>query len=163
MQIIGKYNSENKFKIDSITGEGVTDQIRTVMSSTLENIQQQIVFPEEEIKIGDTFENEIPMTIPMQGMNPMEIIVKTKYFLKEIESDIAFFDTEQSITLDTVQEQMNMTASGSGKGTCQFNIKDGYLIQYETDLPMDLSMTMNEMMSMKMKMKTKTVSKVTVK
>ena len=128
----------------------------------METVQKQIDFPEEKIYVGDTFTNEIPMSIPMQGMNPMEIVVNTVYTLKKVENNIAYFDLTQALTLDTEQEAMKMSATGSGTGNCEYSIKDKWLVKYESDLPMNLSLEMNAMMSMKMKMDTQTILTVSV-
>ena len=162
MQILGYYDNENKYNVDSIIGDAVTDQIKTVLIKTLESIQKQVSFPEENIEIGSSFENEIPMTIPMQGMNPMNIVIKSKFTLTEVKDNIAYFDTLQDITLDSTQEQMNMTATGTGEGTCEFDMNHSYLTKYKSELPMVLSMKANDLMSIKMKMDTKTATSVTI-
>ena len=162
MQIMGKFNSENKFEVDSIVGSSLNDQLRSTIAQTMETVQKQIDFPEEKIYVGDTFTNEIPMSIPMQGMNPMEIVVNTVYTLKKVENNIAYFDLTQALTLDTEQEAMKMSATGSGTGSCEYSIKDKWLVKYESDLPMNLSLEMNAMMSMKMKMDTQTILTVSV-
>jgi hypothetical protein len=162
MQIMGKFNSENKFEVDSIVGSSLNDQLRSTIAQTMETVQKQIDFPEEKIYVGDTFTNEIPMSIPMQGMNPMEIVVNTVYTLKKVENNIAYFDLTQALTLDTEQEAMKMSATGSGTGNCEYSIKDKWLVKYESDLPMNLSLEMNAMMSMKMKMDTQTILTVSV-
>ncbi len=162
MQILGYYNDENVFEIDSIIGTDITEQLRTTIAKTMENIQKQIDFPKTEIHVGDTFNNEIPMSIPMQGMNPMEIVINTTYRLKEISKNIAYFDLKQSITLNSEQEQMKMSANGAGDGTCAYSIKDNYLIEYSSELPMNLSMDVSAMMRMKMKMDTKTTMSIRI-
>lgn len=162
MQIMGKFNSENKFEVDSIVGSSLNDQLRSTIAQTMETVQKQIDFPEEKIYVGDTFTNEIPMSIPMQGMNPMEIVVNTVYTLKKVENNIAYFDLTQALTLDTEQEAMKMSATGSGTGSCEYSTKAKWLVKYESDLPMNLSLEMNAMMSMKMKMDTQTILTVSV-
>ncbi len=162
MQIMGKFNSENKFEVDSIVGSSLNDQLRSTIAQTMETVQKQIDFPEEKIYVGDTFTNEIPMSIPMQGMNPMEIVVNTVYTLKKVDNNIAYFDLTQALTLDTEQEAMKMSATGSGTGSCEYSTKAKWLVKYESDLPMNLSLEMNAMMSMKMKMDTQTILTVSV-
>lgn len=154
MKIKGKYTDNQVFEIDTITGENVTEQIKMALKSTMENIQKQIDFPEEPIKIGDSFNNEIPMTIPMQGMSPFNIIIKTKYHLDSIKDNTAFFNVEQNITLSTEQEQFNMTATGSGTGLAEYNISGYFLTKYETTLPMELNMQVNEELTINMVMDT---------
>ena len=161
-EIVGIYDADNKFEIDSIIGDNVTEQMRFTLVQTMENIQNQIEFPENEMKIGESFANEIPMSIPVQGMSPMNILVKTTYLLKEVAQGIAHFDLEQEVTLDTEQHQMKMSASGSGKGKCEYSIETNYLVKYDSELPMTLSVEMNEMMDMRMQMDTKTAMSTTI-
>lgn len=162
MQIIGKYNDGKIFEIDSIIGDNVTEQMRFTLTQTMETIQKQIEFPEKALKVGDTFDNEIPMSIPMQGMQPINIIINSTYLLTDVSNGKAFFDVDQAITLDTEQDQMKMSASGSGKGTCKYSIEDHYLVQYTSDLPINMTMEMNAMMTIKMQMNTKTSMAVTI-
>jgi len=162
MQIIGHYDAQNIFKIDSVIGSNVTDQLRSTITQTMENVQKQIDFPKEELKIGDTFDNEIPMSIPMQGLNSMDIIINSTYLLTDVSKGIAYFDVDQAITLDSEQEQMKLSASGSGKGVCEFSIDDNYLIKYTSELPITMNMEMNAMLSLKMEMDTKTSMSVKI-
>ncbi len=161
-EIIGTYKADYRFEIDSIIGDNVTEQMRFTLSQTIENMQKQIEFPENEIKIGDSFTNEIPMSIPVQGMNPMNIVVTTTYLLKDVTQGMAHFDLEQDVTLDTEQNQMKMSASGSGKGKCEYSIEANYMVKYDSELPMNLSVEMNEMMGMRMQMDTKTTMSTTI-
>lgn len=162
MKILGKYDIENKFKVDTIIGDKVSQQMRNVLKTTLESVQQAIKFPEKPMKIGDAFNSEIPMTIPMEGMNPISVKINMKYFLTEIKGNKAFFDIKQTVGLDTSQEQLNVIASGTGTGTSEFNIKENYLTKYKSELPMDMTIKVNEKMTMKMKMTTTSEQNVVI-
>jgi hypothetical protein len=163
MKILGKYDIENKFKVDTIIGDKVSEQMRTVLKTTLENVQQAVKFPEKPMKVGDTFKSEIPMTIPMEGMNPIYIKINMEYLLKEIKENKAFFDLKQTVSLDISQDQLNVTASGTGTGTSKYNIKENYLTKYKSELPMDMTIKVNEKMTMKMKMITTSEQNVEIK
>lgn len=162
MKILGKYDVENKFKIDSILGENVTQQMRAVLKVTLENVQAAIKFPEEPMMVGDVFNSEIPMAIPLEGMRPISVKIDMEYLLTEIKDGLAFFDINQSLSLDMSQDQLNMMASGEGVGTSSFDIKENYIVQYTSELPMDMTIEINDNMTMKMKMITKSDQKVTI-
>lgn len=150
--ISGKYDVENKFKIDTIIGDKVSDKMRSTLKSILENIQQTIAFPEKPMKIGDNFKSEMPMTIPMEGMNPIYLKISVEYLLKEIKGNKAIFDIKQTVGLDMNQEQVNVVATGGGNGTSEYDIKENYLTKYSSKLPMDVTVVINEKMTMKMKM-----------
>lgn len=53
MKILGKYDIENKFKVDTIIGDKVSQQMRTVLKTTLESVQETIKFPKKPMKVGD--------------------------------------------------------------------------------------------------------------
>lgn len=162
MKILGKYDVDNKFKVDSIIGEKVSQQMRTVLKTTLESVQQAIKFPEKPMKVGETFTSEIPMTIPMEGMNPISVKIDIEYLLTEIKEGKAFFDIKQTVGLDMSQEQLNIIASGTGAGTAQFDIKENFLTKYQSELPMSMTIKINEKMTMKMKSTTTSEQNVVI-
>ena len=162
MKILGKYDTENKFKVDTIIGDKVSQQMRNILKTTLESVQQAVKFPEKPMKAGDTFDSEIPMKIPIDGMNPISVKIKMKYLLTEIKGNKAFFDIKQTVGLDMSQEQLNIIASGTGTGTQEFDIKEKYLTKYKSALPMDMTIKINEKMTMKMKMITTSEQNVVI-
>ena len=68
MRIEGRYDSNNVFKVDTIIGSNVNSALRTTLTSTLENVQEQIKFPDYPLKLGDRFNQTLPMTIPVAGI-----------------------------------------------------------------------------------------------
>lgn len=162
MKILGKYDIENKFKVDTIIGDKVSKQMRNVLKTTLESVQQAIKFPVKPMKVGETFKSEIPMTIPMEGMNPISVKINMEYLLTEIKGNKAFFDIKQTVGLDMSQEQINVIASGTGTGTSEFDIKENYLTKYKSELPMNMTIKVNEKMTMKLKMTTTSEQNVVI-
>ncbi|TDQ28137.1 hypothetical protein [Zeaxanthinibacter enoshimensis] len=162
MKIKGAFNDQGSFEIDTIIGNQVTSQMRNILRTTLKNIQQQVKFPEVPISIGDNFQNNIPLTIPLEGMAPIHAIINTTYHLLEIRDDIAIFDTQLAISLDSSQEQFNIEASGSGSGLAKFNYKENYFLLNESEMPMNISVQIREDLTMKMKSVTRTTLKVTM-
>jgi hypothetical protein len=162
MKILGKYDIQNKFKIDTIIGDKVSQQMRNVLKTTLESVQQAIEFPEKPMKVGESFNSEIPMTIPMEGMNPISVKINMEYLLTEIKNGKAFFDIKQTVGLDISQEQLNVVASGTGTGISEFDIKENYLTKYKSKLPMDMTIKVNEKMTMKMKITTTSEQNVVI-
>lgn len=152
MKILGRYDSDSKFKVDSIIGGNVSPQVENSLKSMFESTQQAITFPEKPMKVGETFHSKMPMAIPMEGMNPFEINIDMEYKLIRINEDTAFFDINATVELNTKQEQMNMTAKGTGTGTAEFDIKESYLTKYKFIMPMDMTMQVDTNLMMKMKM-----------
>ncbi|PWL28664.1 MAG: hypothetical protein DCO95_15040 [Roseivirga sp. XM-24bin3] len=144
MRIEGKYDSNNKFKVDTIIGENVNPALRSTLTSTLENIQEQIKFPDYPLKPGDTFSQTLPMTIPVAGVQNVQVVVKTDYLLKGVENDLATFDITQTVELDMDIEGSTISASGNGTGIAEYRISKEYITKYESDLKMELTMLVNQ-------------------
>ena len=145
MQIEGFYNSLNKFKIDTIISDKIDDATRQALTYTIENVQNQINFPDYPLKIGDSFEQEIPMNIPVAGISNVGIVIKTTYELANISGNIATFDFDQDIQLNMDIEQTTVSATGSGTGTSQFNLSKKFIMKHEADLTIELEMQVEEL------------------
>lgn len=145
MQIEGICNSRSKFKIDTIISNKIDDVTRQTLTYTLENVQGQINFPDYPLKVGDSFNEVTPMSIPVAGISNVGIVIKTTYELVSIGGDIATFDFKQDIQLNMAIEQMNVTATGSGIGKSHFDMEKKFIIKYESDLTMELEMQVGEL------------------
>lgn len=145
MRIEGKYDSNNMFKVDTIIGNGVNSALRTTLTSTLENVQEQIDFPDYPLKPGDTFNQTMPMTIPVAGVQNVQIVVKTEYLLKEIKGDIATFDITQNVELNMDVEGSSIFASGEGTGVSHYSISKEFITKYESNLTMKVSILVNQL------------------
>lgn len=154
LKIVGKYNSEGKMVVDSIYGGAANEQLKNALMGTFEQLQSKIMFPEHELAVGDTFENEVPISIPMGNMKPMEILVKSKHTLARINGELAIFDVFSNIKLKNDDNSIQMSAEGEGPGKITFNIKDNYLVKYEAEVPMKLTINLDMGMQMKMLMNT---------
>ncbi len=163
VKILGTYNVNSKFKIDTIIGQRINQQLKTSLSAILENAQELIKFPEKPLKVGESFENELPTTIPMEGFNPIKIIIKSNYLLTEINNGIAYFDVNQAIKIDMIQEQLNLKANGSGVGKSEYNIEEMYLTKYSSDISMNFSMKVKEEISTIVKAETSMNFEVTIR
>ena len=150
-KVLGRYDKRNKLLIDSIIGQRLTPQMRYFHTETLGGIEKKIIFPQNIVKVGDTIENETPLNIPIQGMDPVKAIIKTNYILKEIRGNKAFLEFAQAVSLDAIWGQDNINLTGVGKGDSQYNIDENQLIKYASELPMELTIKINEKMTAKIK------------
>ncbi len=159
--IEGFYEDGNKLKIDTMISDTMDESTKSIIKSTLENAQQQILFPESPMKIGDTFDQEIPLQIPIGGQIPVKVVIVTNYKLTSIKDNKATFDIKQTVTLDISTEQNNVSASGTGTGVSEFDIANSTITKNETDLTMTMSLTENDLV-ITAKIKSKSKQLVTV-
>lgn len=140
----GRYSEESKFVIDTLISDKLTAELENTIRYMLENVQNQIVFPADPMKVGDTFEQRVPMSMPVTGSDPIHMVIITNYKLKNIKGNIAHFDINQTVTLDMVAQGTNIAASGTGTGSSEFDIKNSFITKYESDLKMSLTADVND-------------------
>lgn len=106
---------DGKISIDTIKG-AVDDALKASLRQTVTTLQGNIKYPKEELKIGDSFDQEMPMNLPIPQAE-MKMILSIKYILKEIKDNKAIFDLKQTITMDLNMTQNESKGNGVGTGT----------------------------------------------
>ncbi len=109
----GRYTTDGKMELQSISGTAMTDAMKEQMSKVVKNIMGAIEFPEKSMKPGDTFTQEIPFDMPLPGMTP-KLTMKGTYKLIDIVAGKANFDLAFVITVDA-QSTIKMNGTGAGK------------------------------------------------
>jgi hypothetical protein len=155
--IKGAIDAESKLHIDTITGTVANEQMKAAMTKMVNAMQAQIKFPEKPLAIGETFTNDIPMSIPAASIN-MDFALKTSYKLTAIKDNLAYFDTMANFDMD-LNTQTNGVAvggkgTGGGPGKMVFNIKNNFPQSMIGDIDMNFNVDAKPMkISMKIKAK----------
>ncbi len=157
----GSYQKGVKLKVDTLISETIDNNMRSAIRSMLENVQQQIEFPVDPLKVGDSFSQELPMEIPIAGIKSIKIVIGTNYTLISIKNGIAFFDIVQKVALNMAVEQVDISATGGGKGVSEFDIKNGMISKYEVAIDMNMGIVM-EGITVEAKVKTNTKQLISV-
>ncbi|MVT09492.1 hypothetical protein [Chitinophaga tropicalis] len=130
----GTTMGDGKISIDTIKGE-LDDALKTSLRQMVTNLQGNIKFPAEEIKIGDSFDQELPMNLPIpQAEMKMKLIAK--YTLKEIRDNKAIFDLKYTIVMDmSITENAGKGGgTGTGTGTMIYDINKNIAEQTDSDI-----------------------------
>lgn len=146
--IFGQYSTYGKLQIDSMSGKNIDDQLKAALTTTISNMLNQMNFPENPMKIGDTFTQNVPFSMPLAGMN-MEATIKIIYKLTSVEKNLAYFDLDESMDMDMSTERnsvnINMKATGAGNGKMIYDINDNYSPTHSTAMKMDYKMLMGKL------------------
>jgi hypothetical protein len=142
-QLFGEYSAEGKMHIDSVEGAGKNDQLKQMLTQVVNKMQTQIKFPEKALKIGETFNQDIPFAMPAAGMD-MQMMVKMSYKLKAIKNNLAYFDIVQTLNfnMNKTGTKMVVNGTGSGAGKMVYNISQNYPEVYDSNLDMKYNMMM---------------------
>lgn len=159
MKITAFATEEGKLSIDNI--EGTSDAaMKEALQKMISQVFQHVQFPNKAMKIGDTFTQEVPMEVPMNGNN-LKMLINVTYTLKELKESQALFDYTQSISMNFKIGNGNTTATGSGKGRMIYDKPLNYITDSSGDMLLNMNMQMGEM-GMKMNIKANTSMKVRV-
>lgn len=141
--IFGNYTSDGKIHVNSMSGGSLDDQVRQQLEEMMENLVNQIKFPDQPMKIGDTFNQEIPFVLPVVGEN-LRATIKIKYKLTKIENDLAYFDLDESMDLNLSKQKDSQTitvnGNGIGNGNLTYNTKKNYASVRNATLIMNYKM-----------------------
>jgi hypothetical protein len=146
----GYYDPNSKIHIDTIISSTLDQATKNLVRNTIASFQAQVNFPDTPMKKGDTFEQQVPIEMPLPGFQPITMLIIMKYTLVDIRQNTAHFDLQQELTLDMVldkdQDQVTaaITASGSGTGACEFDIIYSTLTKYESIMAMNMEVSVEE-------------------
>jgi len=139
----GHTDPDGLAQVDSIPGKTLDDATKKAIAGTINSVRQQIKFPDQPIKVGGTFSQEIPLNLPVSGMD-MQMKIRMVYKLISITDNKAFFDIDESLSFDMsmVKNETEMIATGSGKGIGKliYSITDNYPLEIDTNLDFDFKM-----------------------
>ncbi|MBC7400498.1 MAG: hypothetical protein H7289_11175 [Mucilaginibacter sp.] len=153
--VYGQSEIDGKFQIDSVAGSGANEQMKTAMKTMVNSLQGNVQFPEKPLNIGESFTQEVPVNLPVAGMN-LDMKAKSTYKLIAIRANLAYFDMDMTMNFGMDSEKnggMNMTGNGGGKGKLVYNIAENYFTAMTSTMSLDYNMVMGEKMKMGAKMK----------
>lgn len=124
--IEGLMAEDSKFKIDTIINPKLDRVTRDALKVVFKDLKPEIEFPKTPMKMGDTFSNDTPMTIPLYGEKIKLIMTKT-YTLKGVLKEVAEFSVATNVVLNMTNQEI--TVLGDGNGQVLFDINENQVIK----------------------------------
>ncbi|MGF7080128.1 hypothetical protein [Mucilaginibacter sp. UYCu711] len=130
----GSIDKNGKMSTDTVVnGVPISVEVKSGSAALLREMRPQTMnFPDKQMKIGDTFTQEEPMTdinVPDMGITK-QVNVKVTYKLTAIKGNLAYFDTASTFNMDINEHDTRRTITGkgdgSGTGKMIYNIADNY-------------------------------------
>ncbi|GEM_PF-485873 len=144
--IYGEYSTEGKIQLDSISGKALDDELKQTLTAGIANLVNQMKFPDKPMSIGETFNQEVPFSLPVAGIN-MSSTIKIIYKLISVDKSSAYFDTIQSMDFDVNTEKDGVKMIGKGKGTGDgklvYNLAQNFATEMTSNLGFDLTMNVS--------------------
>jgi hypothetical protein len=133
--IYGKGTLGNMPTLDSIVSKGLSEEFKKGLLQTMQATFSQINIPERKVKVGDVFDLDTPLSIPISGIQ-MDMTITTTYKLLSIKNNIADFDVSQVYTMKANTTKFPMNATGTGKGKLLYDVVNNFNLNYQIDMEM---------------------------
>lgn len=135
---------DGKMQLDSIPGNSLNEKDKNTLISMIKNLQGQFKFTEAPIKIGDSFTQDVSMTVPIEGNN-MPVTLKLVYKLVDIKNNKAYFNIDENANLEMTLDQGTINMLGKGEGKMIFDVSNSIALSYNTDMTFTYNMKMGNM------------------
>jgi hypothetical protein len=140
----GFADSNGVIQIETVDGAGIPDEAIESVKELISNLSAQVQFPDHPMKIGDSFTQQIPFNIPMEGMGSMVMFIVADYSLVSMEGHLAMFDVVQTLEMDASEGGFSLIASGEGGGTLTLDTRLEYVtassILFNLEMLLDMGM-----------------------
>ena len=150
-----------KVKIDSIFSTTMDNEKKMMLMTAMESMLNQAEYPTRKIKVGESFKQNSPMSIPI-GNVVIEMEINSTYTLTKVNNGIGHFDLDQIYILKTEIEDYEIKLSGNGNGKIQYDIEKQFFTKYFLEMEMNLKMDL-EPFSIELQTKSITDQKTEIK
>lgn len=141
--IYGKGTTGNMPTLDSIVSKELDEEFKKTMLQTMQATFSQINIPERNVKVGDVFDIDTPLSFPIASIQ-LDMTITTNYKLLSIKNDIAEFDINQVYTMKTNTDKFPITATGTGKGKLLYDIVHNFNLKYQIEMEMSANVKIEQ-------------------
>ncbi|MBZ4034411.1 hypothetical protein K6T82_06520 [Flavobacterium sp. 17A] len=135
--LYGKASSSAMPVMDSIVSKGMEESFKQTIFQTVQSTFSQVILPQKKLKVGESFIQENPLTLPVAGIN-IEMQITTTYTLKSMNSKNGFFDVSQTYTIKMSDARFETTGAGVGKGNLIYDIPNHFISENTLGMDFDL-------------------------
>lgn len=155
-KITGKASTDAAPVFTAIEAPNLPEQAKEVILNMMTEAVSQTFLPAKQVKVGETFVQEVPMNIPL---GPVTLNMKdvVTYKLDKVEVRKAYFNLNHVITLDMDVQGENMKGSGTGTGQMVYDMDKNYPLQNDAQLQLQMGFVTE---GMAMDIKNNSTSKV---
>ena len=135
----GTYNKLKELHIDTLITNNLDEKVGKDLKTSVAKIVEQFSFPSAQMSIGDEFIQNTPFEWNMGNSETVQMHLRTKFTLKSLKDDLAFFDIAQN--LDSISSKGKfIEGTGQGSGSCEYNFRENYIAQYQTVSNTDMTL-----------------------
>ncbi|KAF2331581.1 hypothetical protein [Flavobacterium nitrogenifigens] len=142
--IYGKGSISALPKLDSIVAKDLDEASKNTIFEIVKSSFSQLALPEKNLKVGEAFSQESPITIPIGALN-IDMSITTIYKLTNIVDKNAYFDINQVYTANVSSENLNnIIVSGTGTGKMTYDIPNYFASESAIDMKLMFDLKQDE-------------------
>ena len=140
VKLSGDIINGKKMEVKNVEGD-IDEDTKKILAESIKQFSAiDTDFPKEGLKIGDSFDVVVPYKQSTQ-MGDIEMIMNIKYTLLKVEKEEAYFDMLIDFVMgDKNVKNMDLSASGDGKGFLLFDMKNNYFTSQNIDMTINLKL-----------------------
>ena len=141
VKLSGDIINGKKKEVKNVEGNINEDTKKILIESIKQFSAIDTDFPKEGLKIGDSFDIVIPYKQSIPNAGDIEMKMNVKYTLLKVEKEEAYFDMLIDFVMgDKNVKNMDLSASGDGKGFLLFDMKNNYFTSQNIDMTINLKL-----------------------
>ena len=141
VKLSGDIINGKKMEVKNVEGNIDEDTKKILIESIKQFSAIDTDFPKEGLKIGDSFDMVIPYKQSIPNVGDIEMKMNVKYKLLKVEKEEAYFDMLIDFEMgDKNVKNMDLSASGDGKGFLLFDMKNNYFTSQNIDMTINLKL-----------------------
>lgn len=156
LKISGTIQNGNVIQVEGIEGGNIDEKSKEILIQFAENLSKNVHYPEKPMKIGDKFTQEIPMTLPVPNLGPLNLRIVSVYELQKVVKNLAYFKVVQEFKVNSSDQKLNLELTGSGGGALVHDLAANISSEFNSNYEIFLTMNHEEI---QVKMKANSVSK----
>ena len=140
VKLSGDIVNGKKMEVKNVEGN-INEETKKILVESIKQFSAiDTDFPKEGLKIGDSFDVVVPYKQSTQW-GDIEMIMNIKYTLLKVEKEEAYFDMLIDFVMgDKNVKNMDLSASGDGKGFLLFDMKNNYFTSQNIDMTINLKL-----------------------
>ena len=156
-KVTGKVSPDAAPVFTAIEAPNLPEQAKEMVMKMITEGATKGFLPAKQVKVGETFVQEMPMEIPIGPGQTIKLKDVITYKLDKVEGSKAYFSQNHVITLDMTVKGESMKGSGTGTGQIVYDMDNTYPIQNDSTLEMNMGF---ESEGMPIDIKTTTIAKI---
>jgi hypothetical protein len=141
--INGVVHQGGKMEYKSASGEGATDELKTMMKSIFEQMANSNAMAGKKVKVGETVPFNMPMSVPVGDLGAVNFEMEMLYTLENIKDSIANFNISFSVIVSSQLKEANISIEGTGSGVMKYDFVKKIAPITTSKMKMDLKVPLN--------------------